>query len=159
LLYPLVVAAPLLGAGDRHEAPVFGALPDLAGGVPLLRDGARELEVLVREAQHEVYLHAATVVVDEILVVLLAQAVVSEEGEGDRVEDGRLADAVGPLEHPEAVVVEAELLRLAVAHEPAQADAHGDHCATSFVAARRPFRRRTTSSRSRWPRSRSSTKD
>src|SRR5262249_26236120 len=102
----------LLCAGDAGVAPADGALD----AVELLLDGEVELDA-----------EGVGFLVDEFGGALAASAVVAEEGERDRVEDARLAAAVGAREHPQGRPVEADLLLVLVREEPGQFHALGNH--------------------------------
>ena len=65
--------------------------------------------------------------VDEFGGVDPAAAVVAEQGVGDRVEDARLAAAVGAREHPQLRPVEADLLLVLVRQEARQFHALRNH--------------------------------
>src|SRR5262249_53494760 len=100
-------------------------------GVALERPlGPVELAV---EQEVELDGEGVRLLVEELMVVLSAAAVVAEEREGDGVEDGRLARAVEAGEHPQGgVAVELDGLLVLVAEEALEPDALGDHRLASF---------------------------
>jgi hypothetical protein len=60
---------------------------------------------------------------EKVTLALLAAAVLAEEGEGDGVEDGRLAGAVGTRDRPQPVFAEVQHRLLAVGQETLQLNA------------------------------------
>src|SRR5205807_4476800 len=72
------------------------------------------------------------VLVDQLVVVATAAAMVAEESKGDGVENGRLARAVEPGQHPQGGrAVEVDGLLVLVAQKTLEPDATRNHAGTS----------------------------
>ncbi len=130
----------------RDELPHL--LRDRRAAAPRAAERAAGPVAAAVEREVELDDQAVAVLVDQLQRVLLAVAVLAEQGVRQRVEDGRLAAAVEPREEPERRPVEPELLLVSVAEEALQRDPERDHGRSS--SARISSAKASTASRSGW---------
>src|SRR5262249_39766128 len=126
---PLTVA---VAAGLEAE-DLLGAGGAAAG---VAAEGALGAVGVAVEQEVELDEQGVAVLVDQLVGLLAAAAVVAEQRVGDGVEDGRFAATVEAGQHPQrGVAVEADLLLVLVAEEALELDALGDHACTSLIRA------------------------
>src|SRR5262249_5216866 len=113
-----------VAVGRGSPVDLLGAAGAAAGRALERPPDAEALAVL---EEVELDLEAVAVLVDQLLGLLAAAAVVAEEGVGHAVKHGGLARAIEAGQHPQRGAVEGNLLLVFVAQEAFQHDTQRDH--------------------------------